>query len=93
MDTGSINPLTSALAASLAQQNQAEKPGEHRELIQAVRALNKAEVFGQSQELQFLMDRETRKPVLKIVDRETGEVVSQIPAERVLRLARKLSTT
>ena len=93
MDNGSINLLTSALAASMAQQPQSERLAENRELIQAVRALNGAEVFGQNQELQFLLDRETRRPILKIVDRKTGEVVSQIPAESVLRLARKLTAT
>jgi flagellar protein FlaG len=93
MDPGSINPLTSAIAASLTQQPQSERLAENRELIQAVRALNGAEVFGQSQELQFSLDRETRRPILKIVDRKTGEVVSQIPAENALRLARKLTAT
>ena len=93
MDTGSINPLTSALAASLTQQPHSERLAENRELIQAVRALNGAEVFGQSQELQFSLDRDTRRPILKIVDRKTGEVVSQIPAESVLRLARKLTAS
>lgn len=77
----------------MAQQPQSERLAENRELIQAVRALNGAEVFGQNQELQFLLDRETRRPILKIVDRKTGEVVSQIPAESVLRLARKLTAT
>jgi len=93
MDTGSINPLTSALAAAMTQQTQSERTAENRELIQAVRALNGAEVFGQSQELQFMMDRETRRPIVKMVDRKTGEVVAQIPSENVLRLARKLTAS
>lgn len=93
MDTGSINPVTSALAAAMTQQTQSERMAENRELIQAVRALNGAEVFGQSQELQFMMDRETRRPIVKMVDRKTGEVVAQIPAENVLRLARKLTAS
>ncbi|MBL8173132.1 MAG: flagellar protein FlaG [Bryobacterales bacterium] len=85
--------MTSALAAAMTQQTQSERMSENRELIQAVRALNGAEVFGQSQELQFMLDRETRRPVVKMVDRKTGEVVAQIPSESVLRLARKLTAT
>ncbi|MBL8220604.1 MAG: flagellar protein FlaG [Bryobacterales bacterium] len=85
--------MTSALAAAMTQQTQSERQAENRELIQAVRALNGAEVFGQSQELQFMMDRETRRPIVKMVDRKTGEVVAQIPAENVLRLARKLTAS
>jgi len=68
-----------------------EKFSEHRELIQAVKALNAAELFGQNQELTFALDRETRRPVVRIVDRETKEVIRQIPPELVLRLAQDLS--
>ncbi len=68
-----------------------EKFSEHRELVQAVKALNAAELFGQNQELTFALDRETRRPVVRIVDRETKEVIRQIPPEIVLRLAEDLS--
>jgi flagellar protein FlaG len=93
MDTGSISPGALSLAASLATQPAHEKLPEQRELIHAVRALNGAEVFGDSQELTFVMDRETKKPILKIVDRATGEVVAQVPPEHVLRLARQFERT
>jgi flagellar protein FlaG len=68
-----------------------DKLSEHRELIQAVKALNAAELFGQNQELTFAVDRETRRPVVRIVDRKTNEVIRQIPPELVLRLAQDLS--
>jgi flagellar protein FlaG len=90
MDTGSISPGALSLAASLTTHPSQEKvPEQQRELIQAVRALNGAEVFGNNQELTFVMDRETKRPVLKIVDRATGEVVAQVPPEHVLRLAKQ----
>lgn len=90
MDTGSISPGAVSLAASLTSQPSKDKvPEQHRELIQAVRALNGAEVFGNNQELTFVMDRETKRPVLRIVDRATGEVVAQLPPEHVLRLAKQ----
>lgn len=63
---------------------------DRRVLIQAVRAVNEAELFGQQHELSFAMDRGTRRPVVRIVDRKTREVVQQIPSERVLRLAEEL---
>ncbi len=63
---------------------------DRRALIQAVRAVNKAEVFGQEHELSFAVDRATRRPVVRIVDRKTRQVVEQIPSESVLRLAEDL---
>jgi hypothetical protein len=63
---------------------------DRRALIQAVRAVNEAELFGQQHELSFAVDRETRRPVVRIVDRKTRTVVQQIPSESVLRLAEEL---
>lgn len=90
MDTGSIHPAVLSIAASLQAVPQAEQLAERREIVQAVRALNQAELFGQGQELTFSLDRDTRRPVLKLVDRKTGEVVTQVPPEHVLRLAKEL---
>jgi len=63
---------------------------EQAQLIHAVEKLNEARVFGQKSELTFSLDRETRRPVMKIIDRETQEVIQQIPPEYVLRLAEDL---
>ncbi len=68
----------------------AERVAEQRELIQAVKALNAAELFGQNNELTFVLDRETRRPVVRIIDRNTNELIRQIPPEYVLRLAEDL---
>ena len=62
-----------------------------RELIGAIRALNKVQLFGEKYELTFVLDRSARQPVLRIVNRETREVVRQIPEEYALQLARELS--
>jgi flagellar protein FlaG len=60
---------------------------EDRELIHAVKKINEAELLGSDSELTFILDRETRKPLVRIIDRETKEVIRQIPPEYVLRLA------
>jgi flagellar protein FlaG len=67
-----------------------EKLVEQRALIQAVKALNAAELFGQNCELTFVLDRETRRPLVRLVDRKTNEVIRQIPPEYVLRMAHDL---
>lgn len=63
---------------------------EQVELVRAVESINRAELLGQRSELTISVDRETRRPVVKIVDRETKEVIQQIPPEYVLRLAEDL---
>ena len=60
---------------------------ESRRLIQAVRSLNKSELLGQQNELTYTIDRDTRRPVVKVVDRETKAVLFQIPPSYVLELA------
>jgi len=90
MQIDPLHPVGQPLAAG-ASPLTLDKLSEHRELIQAVKALNAAELFGQNQELTFAVDRETRRPVVRIVDRKTNEVIRQIPPELVLRLAQDLS--
>jgi flagellar protein FlaG len=67
-----------------------EQLAERRELIQAVKAVNAADLFGENSELTFALDRQTRRPVVRILDRKTKEVLRQIPPEYVLRLAEGL---
>lgn len=63
---------------------------EQRVLVQAVKAVNAAEAFGVENQITFAIDRKSRRVVLRIVNRETGETVGQIPAEEVLRRAEVL---
>jgi flagellar protein FlaG len=63
---------------------------ENRNLVRAVKAVNSAQSFGDQNELSFTLDRNTRLPVIRIVDRNTKEVIDQIPPEYVLRLAEEL---
>jgi len=67
-----------------------DKVTENREVVQAVKALNNTEMFGQDNELMFQRDPQTQRMVVRVVNRKTNEVVSQIPAEYILRLASDL---
>lgn len=60
-----------------------------RQVIQAVKTVNNSGVFGQNQ-VVLLIDGATHLPVIRVEDRETHEVVLQLPAEYVLRLAREV---
>lgn len=63
---------------------------ERRELVRAVRAINKTQVLGQRNELTYFFDRESQRTVARIVNRETREVVRQMPTEEALQLAASL---
>ena len=65
---------------------------ESKQLLQAAKTVNASGVLGQN-ELVFIVDRQTHRPVLRVVDRTTHQVVSQIPPEYVLRLAQDLGSS
>jgi uncharacterized FlaG/YvyC family protein len=67
-----------------------EQAASNRQIVQAVKAVNKSEMLGENSELSFMLDRETQRPVIQILDRRTREVIQQIPPEYVLRLAADL---
>jgi flagellar protein FlaG len=89
MEIGSIQSSTQALAVVPSPMSATETV-ENQDIVQAVKALSETELFGQDNELTFVLDRETRKPVVRIVNRQTNEVIRQIPPESVLRLAEDL---
>lgn len=60
------------------------------EVTQAVKAVNAAKLFGQDSELSFVMDRESKRLVVRLVNKDTRKVIRQVPAEEVLRRAADL---
>lgn len=59
----------------------------HRRLISAVKSLNSSQLFGEDSEVLFSLDKSTHLPVVKIVNKDTKEVIRQLPPEYVLRIA------
>jgi uncharacterized FlaG/YvyC family protein len=84
LSTGSANPAYDQ--HSTAQSLPADELNQQRELIKAVRALNGAELFGENTELTFVFDRQSHRTLVRVVDKSTGEVITQIPPAAVLRL-------
>jgi len=61
-----------------------------RQIISAVQWLNQAEWLAGNRELTYRRDAKTGRLVIQILERDTGEVVDQIPPESVLRLVTEL---
>lgn len=92
MDIGRVQPTgtgygDSAINHAIAQPGTNETAATQRQLIQAVKAVNGAELFGQDTELTFVLDRETHKTLVRVINKKTREVMLQIPPESVLRMA------
>jgi len=88
MDISAINRALPPVAAPAAT-TPVDQGTSDRDVVQAVKALNGTEMFGEN-ELTFAKDPQSRRMVVRIVDRKTKEVISQIPPEYVLRLAEDL---
>ena len=89
MDISSVEQQK-PLPASVPQPVPKEQVAERKQLIQAVKEVNKSEMMGENNELTFVVDRKTRKALVRVVNRQTNEVVLQIPPEYVLRMAEEL---
>ena len=85
MDLTAISGVTGAYAP--APTVTVDKTAEKREVVQAVKAVNGAEMFGADNELRFQKDPETNRLVVVVINKKTREVLSQVPEEYVLRLA------
>lgn len=86
MEIGSIDSKLPSVALS-GPAVPVEVRTEQQQLIKAVKAVNSAELFGQNTELTFVLDRQTRRPLLRLVDTRTKEVIRQVPPEYVVRMA------
>ena len=64
-----------------------EQAADKRSIVRAVKAVNQTEMLGPDSYLAFQRDPETQRMVIQVLDRKTHELVSQIPAEYLLRLA------
>jgi uncharacterized FlaG/YvyC family protein len=47
-------------------------------------------LLGSDRELQFTRDSQTQKMVIQIVDRQSGDVLDQIPPEQILLMMANL---
>jgi uncharacterized FlaG/YvyC family protein len=86
MDVNALSRVTQGAPTS-ATPVAVDSAAQNRQVVQAVKALNKSEMFGSDNGLEFERDPESKRWVVKVVNRTTGDVVSQIPPEYVLRLA------
>lgn len=91
MDVAPLNTAPQAAAPAPVSLS-AEQQAQNRQLIQAVQAVNVAELFGQDSELTFALERRTQRALVRLLNRKTREVIREIPADEVLQLAQTVDT-
>lgn len=79
-------------AATQTEPNKAPVPSADPELVRkAAEQINKF-IQSSSRNLQFSVDQNNNRIIVKVVDKETGEVIRQIPGEETLAIANSLDT-
>jgi uncharacterized FlaG/YvyC family protein len=90
MSISSSNPIGPATPPSLPSVPP-EEAAQRQKLVQAAKSVNRSGVLGQDQ-IVFSVDRATHRLVIRLEDRDTHEVLLQLPPDYVLRLAQTLGT-
>ena len=68
-----------------------ETAAENREIVTAIKSINATELAGSNSELTFVFERFTGRPLIRLVDRTTRNVIQQIPPEYMLRWAQEIA--
>jgi len=73
----------------------AQEPATQEEVAEAMENLKQAVagVSDMARNLQFSIDEDTGRTVVKIVDPDTKEIIRQIPSEQLLSIAKSLATS
>lgn len=83
-----VQPLANTAPANPAPASPTtEERALNRSVSGAVQTLNSAGYVGDGREVTFSLDQATKRPVIRIVDTSTKEVLQQWPPEYALQLA------
>jgi uncharacterized FlaG/YvyC family protein len=88
MNISSIN--AGAVPSAAAAVRTSEDASQRAKLVQAVKVVNESKTLGENNELTFVLDRATGRTLTRVIDRNTQEVVLQLPLDSVLTLAEQL---
>ncbi len=87
-DVISISAPTIGSSSEVSRASARQEAVELRAVLAAVKELDFPEFSLPNRSLNISFDRETRQSIVQIVDRDSGEVVQQIPGKEVVERAR-----
>ena len=91
MNISSSNPSAPLIAQAVAAVPPQEAT-ERRQLVQAAKSVNASGTLGENQ-LVFAVDPTTHHVIMRVENRDTGEVILQVPPENVMQMAEDLNLT
>jgi len=92
VSASNVQPQPAAVDLPLTTVKQvAEQHPSLSQLASAVDSINKA-LQQSNKNLEFTVDAETKDPVVKLVDSETGDVIRQFPTDEALSIARSIDS-
>ncbi|MGI5310130.1 flagellar protein FlaG [Rheinheimera sp. WS51] len=84
-----VVPLSDADNKSLNETAKKEVQPSEAEVEQALSIVNKAAVFEQ-RSLTFTMDEDSGRTVVKVIDKNTEQMIRQIPSEELLKVSQEI---
>jgi uncharacterized FlaG/YvyC family protein len=96
MEGNAIGPLEGVPEPQTAAAIHAVQPGERafrHAVVSAVRELNAAGYAGEGREITYSIDPGSRRPIVRVVESQTKEVIHQWPAECALAIAAEINQT
>ncbi len=91
MNISSSNPSAPSIVQSVTTVPP-EEAAQRRQLVQAAKSVNASGTLGQNQ-LVFAVDPTTHHVIMRVENRDTGEVILQVPPENVMQMAEDLNLT
>jgi uncharacterized FlaG/YvyC family protein len=90
MNISSSNPSAPLIVQSVTTSVPPEEVAQRRQLVQAAKSVNASGTLGQNQ-LVFAVDPTTHHVIMRVENRDTGEVILQVPPEDVMQMAEALN--
>jgi flagellar protein FlaG len=90
MNEPDTNSAQSKKIGDINQYQKSELPISEKVVIDAIEKANKA-ISGANKEFQFSIHSETKQILIKVLDKETKEVVGEFPSEKVLDMIAKIT--
>lgn len=84
-------PKTAAPVQTVDAVQQSAAVPDMQQVAEAVKTINKA-LQSRSQGIEFAMDSDNERMVVKVVDQDTRKVLRQIPSEEALEIAKAIDT-
>ncbi|MBS1856930.1 MAG: flagellar protein FlaG [Acidobacteria bacterium] len=81
------------MALTVDQPQNTRLPAAATDIVAAVREMNRSELASTDRQLTFTWDSQNNRPVIKIVKRDSGEVIEEIPPEEFRNVIASLTDT